>query len=91
MTATNENDDFYEDDEPVEKIRAAFERGEKGVTKRPRDVNRTAASIVEDATGEADVTEPVAVPESANVTFVGARTSTDFMRLEDSPEVTITR
>ena len=26
---------FYEDDEPVEKIRAAFERGRKGVTTQP--------------------------------------------------------
>lgn len=49
MTATNEDDDFYEDDEPVEKIQAAFQRGEKGVTKRPRDLNRLAASVVEDA------------------------------------------
>ena len=28
--------DFYEEDEPVEKIKAAFERGIKGVTARPR-------------------------------------------------------
>jgi hypothetical protein len=28
-------DDFYEEDEPVEKIKAAFERGEKHVTARP--------------------------------------------------------
>lgn len=27
--------DFYEDDEPVEQILAAFERGEKRQTKRP--------------------------------------------------------
>ncbi|MFB9882970.1 hypothetical protein ACFFMN_34065 [Planobispora siamensis] len=27
--------DFYEDDEPVEKIVAAFERGEKRLTKQP--------------------------------------------------------
>jgi hypothetical protein len=35
-------DDFYEDDEPVEKIMAAFERGEKGVTASPsRGINET--------------------------------------------------
>jgi hypothetical protein len=35
-------DSFYEDDEPVEEILAAFERGEKGVTKRPpRGYNET--------------------------------------------------
>jgi len=28
------SDDFYEDDEPVEKIRDTFARGEKGVTRR---------------------------------------------------------
>ena len=28
-------EDFYEDDEPIEKILAAFERGPKGTTKRP--------------------------------------------------------
>jgi len=29
------DEDFYEDDEPLEKIRAAFEHGLKGVTARP--------------------------------------------------------
>lgn len=27
---------FYEDDEPIEKIKAAFERGIKGITAQPR-------------------------------------------------------
>ena len=27
-----DEDDFYEDDEPVEKIREAFRRGDKGIT-----------------------------------------------------------
>lgn len=31
---TDMANDFFEDDEPVEKIRAAFERGEKRVTVR---------------------------------------------------------
>jgi len=45
MTPANGTDgDFYEDDEPVEKIQAAFERGDKGVTERPRDVNQRAKS-----------------------------------------------
>jgi hypothetical protein len=48
---SNQPTDFYEDDEPPEKVHAAFERGEKGLTaKRPRDVNQMAASIVPDAT-----------------------------------------
>lgn len=29
--------EFYEDDEPIEKIRAAFEAGEKGLTGPPSD------------------------------------------------------
>lgn len=29
------DDDFFEEDEPLEKVLAAFERGEKGVTARP--------------------------------------------------------
>jgi hypothetical protein len=37
-----DSDDFYEDDEPVEEIMAAFERGEKGVTAPPsHGVNET--------------------------------------------------
>lgn len=28
-------EDFYEDDEPIEKILAAFDHGPKGTTKRP--------------------------------------------------------
>jgi hypothetical protein len=36
MTDMTSGSDFYEEDEPVEKIIAAFERGEKGVTARPR-------------------------------------------------------
>ena len=35
MTGVETNADFYEEDEPVEKIVAAFERGEKGLTGRP--------------------------------------------------------
>jgi hypothetical protein len=42
---------FFEEDEPSDKIRAAFERGEKGLTaKRPRDLNQLAKSITEEAT-----------------------------------------
>lgn len=40
------DDDFYEDDEPIEKIRADFAAGEKGVTVSRKDLNQRAASIV---------------------------------------------
>ncbi|MDP9443278.1 MAG: hypothetical protein M3P83_02575 [Actinomycetota bacterium] len=32
---SNQHDDFYEDDEPIEDIVDAFRRGEKGVTAPP--------------------------------------------------------
>ena len=35
-----ENESFYEDDEPVEKIMMAFTRGERFVTERPADSTR---------------------------------------------------
>lgn len=35
MRGFDEDEDFYEDDEPVEKVIAAFEQGEKFVTARP--------------------------------------------------------
>jgi hypothetical protein len=35
MTHMRGADDFFEEDEPVEKIFAAFEKAEKGQTKRP--------------------------------------------------------
>lgn len=37
MGTTMSEQDFYEDDEPVQKIRAAFVRGEKGTTQRPTE------------------------------------------------------
>ncbi len=55
----SDTSDFYEEDEPAEKIREAFERGTKGRTgKRPRDLNQLAASIVEDATKVAMIRVP---------------------------------
>lgn len=62
---SDDTTDFYEDDEPPEKVRAAFERGEKGFTaRRPRDVNQLAASIVGEATERptAALAETVPVP-----------------------------
>ena len=37
MSEQNDPSDFYEEDEPVEKIKAAWKRGKKGRTKRPLD------------------------------------------------------
>jgi hypothetical protein len=40
MTDMTPSSEFYEEDEPVEAIVAAFERGERGVTARPRGWTR---------------------------------------------------
>lgn len=50
--------DFYEDDESVEKIRGAFAKGEKGLTARPRDLNQRAASIVGAVAERTEAVEP---------------------------------
>lgn len=44
--------DFYEDDEPVEKIRAAFANGEQGVTAEPVSAS-SLAGMTEQAAAEA--------------------------------------
>ena len=41
MPTVGDDNDFYEDDEPVQKIRARFDAGEKGLTGRRRGWNRT--------------------------------------------------
>jgi hypothetical protein len=48
-------DDFYEEDEPVEKIVAAFERGRNGVTGRPtvRKIEVTGLVLTTDSIGPA--------------------------------------
>ena len=38
---------FYEDDEPIEDLRAAWKAGEKGTTAGPRDLNKRATSIID--------------------------------------------
>ncbi|HSH59947.1 MAG TPA: hypothetical protein VK988_09965 [Acidimicrobiales bacterium] len=55
MSEVTDANDFYEDDEPVEQIQSAFEGGDKGVTKRPWDVN----PLAEAATGTAVAEQPV--------------------------------
>lgn len=84
--------DFYEDDEPVEKVRAAFERGEKGLTaRRPRDVNQMAASIVSDAT-EPRLAVVGAIQVSTDdllVTFEAIRHEGGAIPVENTSQVTI--
>ncbi|MDQ6948241.1 MAG: hypothetical protein M3256_18730 [Actinomycetota bacterium] len=43
------DDELYEDDEPIEDVRTAWNEGEKGTTSGPRDLNERARSIVDRA------------------------------------------
>lgn len=89
---SNEPIDFYEDDEPAEKVHAAFESGEKGLTaKRPRDVNQMAASIVLDATEpKAPVVGAVQVStDDLRVIFEAIRLEGGAISVETTSQVTI--
>lgn len=44
-----DTNDFYEDDEPIEEVKAAWTRSEKGVTSGRRGLDRRARSIVDRA------------------------------------------
>lgn len=46
--------DFYEDDEPVDEVVAAFERGRHGVTGRPdvQNIKATGLDLRGDSTGQ---------------------------------------
>lgn len=49
-----DDNDFYEDDEPIEDIRAAYEAGDKGITTGRRDINQRAHAIMQAATEEVE-------------------------------------
>ena len=53
--------DFYEEDETIEKVRAAYEHGAKGVTgpPPPRDPNQTAEAVVDVVIERTDRAQPV--------------------------------
>ena len=42
---TNQTGGFYEDDEPIEHIRAAWDRGVKGTTQPPQPDDRLTANV----------------------------------------------
>lgn len=49
MTASGEFDpdeDFYEEDEPLDEVLAAYERGIKGVTARPTRIEFSAPDVI---------------------------------------------
>lgn len=68
MADYDEDETFFEEDEPVEAVRAAFERGEKGVT-APLDAWIVGASIT---VGTAANVEPVALVVSGSATQAGS-------------------
>lgn len=54
---------FYEDDEPIEEIRAAWKRGEPGQTAGSHDLSQRARSVVEQAVAEWDAGESPVEPD----------------------------
>jgi hypothetical protein len=40
------DDDFYEDDEPIEDVRNAWRQGERGITRGPRNLSRQAYELI---------------------------------------------
>ena len=69
-------EDFYEDDEPLEKIRAAFAHGLKGVTARPATVDLPESPFLQPSPSsqswpshvswEPAATRPIVVPAAAS-------------------------
>jgi hypothetical protein len=51
--------DFYEDDEPIEKVRSDWRKGERGVTTGPRDLNTRAKAAVDAVVARWDRDESV--------------------------------
>jgi len=81
--------DFYEDDEPAERIQDAFDSGEKYVTKRPRDLNQLAKALVDEATDPAgSFPAPAGV---SGVTVQSLRLETGVIRGDAPCEVVVSR
>lgn len=59
--------DFYEDDEPIEDVAQAFDRGEKGVTRKPR---RTRVVVVRMTEAEHDAIKARAKRERRTVSTI---------------------
>lgn len=73
---TTMNDDFYEDDEPIADVHAAWKRGEKGVTTGKKDLNQRARSIVDSAVERLDQPEPPRYRLTLVSGLMGARPKT---------------
>lgn len=65
---------FYEEDEPIEDLRAAWKAGEPGTTSGPRDLNQRAASIIARAVARFEERETVHL----QVVSSGTTVTTDF-------------
>lgn len=86
-------DGFYEDDEPIEDVQAAWQRGEAGRTKGPRDLNQRAKSILDRAVARFEDRHAVRVRVVGSDTVATTTTekgTTDAAgplldRVEDSP------
>ncbi len=73
----SEPGDFYEDDEPIEAIRAAFERGTKGTTGLPPEPPQSDVLVMYHG--------------PSRVTFEGTRSVSDGTMIHESSAATIIR
>ena len=82
----SDDDDFGVEDESIEDLKAAWKRGEKGVTSGPRDLNQRAMSIVGRAV-ERFESEPEPVTIATPLTIEGPLVidTTGWFAPEDSP------
>lgn len=55
----SDDDDFYVEDEPIEEVRAAWKRGEKGETTGKKDLNERAKSIADRAVARLESDQPL--------------------------------
>lgn len=92
MAGTDHDPEFYEDDdETADSVWARFRQADKVKTERPRDPDRMAASIVDEATSEAPG-GAIRVPTGdLQVTFEGVRLKAGVVLVETPSDVTISR
>lgn len=78
---------FYEDDEPVEEIEAAWEGGVKGRTGRPRDFNERAVGIVDEATAKMafEAMTVISAEELDSIVISGSTFTERLLRIPTNP------
>ncbi len=77
------DDEFYEDDEPIEDLRTAWKAGEKGTTSGPRDLNQRARAIVDRAVARFEERQ------AARLRVVASGTAATTEEVRDSGHATV--